>query len=299
MILEKQDIIKALGDFSLELTPKGFAKIKNPLNSYLPQNTKIFITHLLGSDFKETVAAAKAVKAQGFEVINHFALRNFSSVKEIKEGLDLLKEAGIKKILLLGGGTAQQRHEFGDCQHFVISGILDNYEIKALGFAGHPEGNPATKLLHDRTSLIFKKTYALSTPNKDFFFASQFCFQSQPVISWVNQEFGDNYPSIDLRIGLAGICNITSLIKHAQQCGVGASLGFLRKNAPAVVKLFGGLVSPNKLLYELTLAQKTGQLKRNIKFHFFPLGGFEKTALWINKIIKGDFDIEEWGVNTN
>ena len=103
---------------------------------------------------------------------------------------------------------------------------------------------------------------------------TQFCFESGPVIDWMNalEKLGVDLPVI---VGLAGPATPARLMKFALRCGVGASLRSLRGQ----IGSFGRLLletGPDQVLDGLALG-----VTAPAGLHFFPFGGLSKTSEWI------------------
>lgn len=108
--------------------------------------------------------------------------------------------------------------------------------------------------------------------------ATQFCFEADPVIAWVNRLKAEGI-SLPVHIGVAGPAKLQTLIKFAIACGVGPSLRVLQRRAMDVTKLL--------LPYEPTefIAALAAQKAKDPEFgieqvHFFPLGGIKTNATW-------------------
>jgi methylenetetrahydrofolate reductase (NADPH) len=109
--------------------------------------------------------------------------------------------------------------------------------------------------------------------------ATQFCFEAEPVIKWVDRLAAEGI-KIPVHIGIAGPAKLQTLIKFAIACGVGPSLRVLQKRAMDVTKLL--------LPYEPTdvVAALAAHKAANPGFgiesvHFFPLGGIKTNATWV------------------
>jgi len=108
---------------------------------------------------------------------------------------------------------------------------------------------------------------------------TQFCFEADPVIKWANRmtEKGINIP---IHIGVAGPAKLQTLIKFSIACGVGPSLKVLQKRAKDVKKLLLPF-EPNDFLETLAQHKKENPEFNITNIHFFPLGGINASADWI------------------
>lgn len=287
MQLEQQAIQSLCQSYSIETTPRGFEKLA-PLVNYLPKGTTVYITHLTGSTFADTVRTAEAVVAQGYRAVAHIAARNLASPQELETGLLRLNKAGIGDVLLLAGGAGSARH-YRDSLAILESGILEGYELHSIGFAGHPEGLSVASQYEVDKALQMKQSYAIAHPRK-YYLMTQFCFIAEPVLVWCRalKAQGIEFP---VHIGIPGVASTVSLIKHAKACGVGASLNFLLQNSGGL-RLIMGTSEPSKLIADLARAQLQENAIFDYRLHFFPLGDFKKTADWVNAVAMGKFTLD-------
>lgn len=284
--IKKEDVQALCQGYSIETTPRSFTKLA-PLASYLPEGTKVYVTHLPGAGLADTVRVAEAIAAQGYQAIPHIAVRNLSSEQELEMGLIRLNKAGIGDILLLAGSAGSSTH-YRDTIDFLQSGILELYDIHSVGFAAHPEGHPFVAQQEIERALIFKQNYAHQHP-REYYLMTQFCFTAEPVLQWC-ASLSEREIDFPVRIGIPGVAGTAALIKHAKACGVGASLNFLLKNGGTLRRLMG-VSEPNKLIMDLSLARAKAELSAQHQLHFYPLGDFQKTSDWVNAILMGRFTV--------
>jgi methylenetetrahydrofolate reductase (NADPH) len=90
-------------------------------------------------------------------------------------------------------------------------------------------------------------------------------------------EKGINIP---IHIGVAGPAKLQTLIKFSIACGVGPSLKVLQKRAKDVKKLLLPF-EPNDFLETLAQHKKENPEFNITNIHFFPLGGINASADWI------------------
>ena len=94
---------------------------------------------------------------------------------------------------------------------------------------------------------------------------------------------------------MPGLATLKTLLKFAQSYGVGPSIRVLTRQARNLARLM--LVqAPDRLLVELA-AHKASDPDCGIeKLHFYPFGGLQKTAEWVNAVVSGRFAFEERGI---
>ena len=95
---------------------------------------------------------------------------------------------------------------------------------------------------------------------------------------------------LPIRIGIPGPATIKTLFRFAQISGIGPSMRFISKQARNVAKLMT-VQSPHLLLFDLVqgLADDPDCLIEH--FHFYPFGGFSKTAIYANAIASGNIEL--------
>ena len=268
-----------LKGFSIEVMPRTAEKVEN-FRDILPAGTRVYIAHIDGTPIEDMVATAKRLNAEGFPVMPHFPAR---IIKDRATLLDWVAryqgEADVKQGLILAGGVPQPVGDFHTSMQLLESGAFDGFE--RLHVAGHPEGNkdidPDGSDRMVMEAARWKSAFAERTDAK-MAMATQFCFEAEPVIAWVDRLKAEGI-ALPVHIGVAGPAKLQTLIKFAIACGVGPSLRVLQKRAMDVTKLL--------LPYEPTefVAALAAHKARNPDFgiesvHFFPLGGIKTNATW-------------------
>jgi methylenetetrahydrofolate reductase (NADPH) len=273
------EVAAFLGGFSIEVMPRTAEKVES-FREILPVGTRVYIAHIEGTPIDDMVATARRVNAEGYDVMPHFPARIIKDRATLADWLARYKgEANVHQALLLGGGVNTPAGEFDSSMQLVETGLFDGFS--RLHVAGHPEGNrDIDKDGGDAivtAALKWKQAYSERT-DAQMAIATQFCFEADPVIAWVDRLAAAGI-KIPVHIGIAGPAKLQTLIKFAIACGVGPSLRVLQKRAMDVTKLL--------LPYEPTdvVAALAAHKAANPDFgiesvHFFPLGGIKTNATW-------------------
>ncbi|OIQ43284.1 MAG: 5,10-methylenetetrahydrofolate reductase [Roseobacter sp. MedPE-SWde] len=270
-----------LKGYSIEVMPRTAAKVED-FRALLPAGTRVYIAHIDGTPIEDMVATAKRIADEGFDVMPHFPARIIQDEATLGDWIARYQgEAGVKQALLLAGGVAEPKGDFHSSMQLLETGLFDKAGFTNLNVAGHPEPNldidPKGGRANTYAALDWKQEFSKRT-DAEMALATQFCFEAQPVIDWVNElsERGMNLP---VHIGIAGPAKLQTMIKFAIACGVGPSLKVLQKRAKDVTKLLLPH-EPNEILADLA-AHKAANPDFNItKVHFFPLGGIKTNATW-------------------
>lgn len=302
MSVSVEAIAKAGANWSIEVTPTGATKIDS-FAALLAENTSVNVTFLPGTDPNDTIAVAKRLSDEGMNAIPHIAARSLSD-KDQLDGLlkRMTSEANVSEVLVIGGGVDKPVGAFDNTMQVLNTGLIQKYGISRIGVSGHPEGSPD---IHDDAlaqAIADKNAFAVSE-GLSLYMETQFCFDAAAVLSWERaiREAGNALP---IRVGIPGPATIKTLFRFAQISGIGPSMRFIAKQARNVAKLMT-VQSPHLLLAGLANGMSnapTGEDKCLIQhFHYYPFGGFAKTAAYADAVAKGHitlikdggFDVQE------
>lgn len=270
-----------LSGWSIEVMPRTAEKVED-FRAILPPGTRVYIAHIDGTAIEDMVATAKRIAGQGFDVMPHFPARSIADRAMLADWIARYRgEAGVKEGLILAGGRADPAGEFTSSMELIETGLFDGFT--RLHFAGHPEGNkdidPDGSDRMVTEALRWKQAFAARTDAK-VALATQFSFDAQPVIAWVDRLKAEGI-GLPVHIGIAGPAKLQTLIKFAIACGVGPSLQVLQKRAMDVTKLLLPY-EPDEVVNALA-AHKAANPDFGIEqVHIFPLGGISTAAQWAN-----------------
>ena len=289
---EKQRIVDFIKGFSIETTPGSAAKIPD-YRALIRPGTTVAVTFLPGSDFADTVAVAKRLKAEGFRPAPHFAARSIPSHLDFAGNLSRLQgEVGVEEAVVLAGAVPTPLGPFSSSMDLLETGLFDKAGIKRIGVAGHPEGSPDIPDEMILKALKWKNDFALRS-DASFYIATQFCFEAAPIIAWdkAMQAEGNKLP---IHIGVPGLATLKTLLGHAKACGIGNSMRLLTKQAKNVAKLLV-VNAPDELVRDLANYQASDPRCGITQVHMYPLGGMKKSAAWCYAIEDGAFELKKKG----
>jgi methylenetetrahydrofolate reductase (NADPH) len=272
---------------SIEVAPRQAIESED-LPGLFPRGTSVYVTDI-GTDPCETlVKAARRLHDLGFEPVPHFASRRLGTRQALEERVRMMaEEAGVKNVLVIGGGLEKQAGSFSSTMEVLETGFFDKYGIERIGVAGHPEGSPDFSKDVAVQALRLKQEFAERTDAK-MRIVTQFGFDAKKFIAWADTLKNDGI-DLPVHLGVAGPAKITTLIKFAAMCGVGNSISFLKKNALSLTTLATSH-SPETVVgpIESHLLTNTSTPIRQI--HVFAFGGLKKTSEWL--IERGSWDIK-------
>lgn len=275
-----------MAGFTIETTPGTAAKIAD-YREHLRPGAAVAVTFLPGSDYADTVAVARRLRAEGFEPAPHIAARSITGEAALRDFLARLRgEAGVTSAVVLAGAVDQALGPYASSMEVLESGLLDEFGITTIGVAGHPEGSPDISDEALAAALQFKNDLA-ERSGADFYLVTQFVFEAAPVIAWERavRAAGNRLP---VHVGIPGLATLKTLISHARACGVGPSMRFLTRQARNVARLVR-VSAPDKLVLDLARHRAIDADCAIVKAHIYPLGGLRRSAEWAYALSDGAF----------
>ena len=279
-----EQIQAAASDWSIEVTPTGATKIDSFADCLAP-GTTVNVTFLPGSDPMDTVAVAQRLHNDGMKPVPHLAARSLKDADQLDALLSAFtKQAGVSEVLVIGGGVDNPVGQFASSIEVLNTGLIQKYGINDIGVAGHPEGSPDISDDEIVEALALKNELA-KRDGLNLYIETQFCFEADIVLAWEKsiRAAGNNLP---IRVGIPGPATIKTLFRFAQVSGIGPSMCFIAKQAKNVAKLMT-VQSPHILLDDLAEGMAADQDCMIKHFHFYPFGGFAKTAAYAQAIADG------------
>ena len=272
---------------SIEVSPKQAIESAD-LPGLFPAGTRVYITDI-GIDPVETlVAAAKRVGDLGYTAVPHFASRRLGSRNALEDRvIATTQEAGVRDVLIIGGGLSQQAGDFSSTMEVLETGFFDKYGVTDIAVAGHPEGSPDFSADVASEALRLKRDFGLRTGAK-VRIVTQFGFDGDAFVAWANSVAASGV-DLPIHLGVAGPAKITTLIKYAAMCGVGNSLAFFKKNTRSIATLATSH-SPEAVVSPIETAWRNDPACAVRQIHVFPFGGIKKASEWL--VSRGSWDIK-------
>jgi methylenetetrahydrofolate reductase (NADPH) len=266
-----------LADYSLEMNAKDTPKLEEAAH-LIPRGTLISITFLPSEDFAARVQAAATVRKLGFEPVPHISARRTASERDLEAFLAALaREANIDRAFVIAGDLPGAEGPFEDALAIFKTGLLGKYGVKQVGIAGYPEGHPDISDAKLWQALRDKQG-ALEDQGQNVFIMTQFGFDADPILSWLEKARRAGV-SAPVRIGVAGPTSVKALLRFAMRCGVGTSAKVLAKYGVSITRLLT-TAGPDPVIESLGRGLDPA-VHGQTHLHFYPFGGFLKTAEWV------------------
>jgi methylenetetrahydrofolate reductase (NADPH) len=277
-------IAQMLQGYSIEVNPKDSKALDAALHR-LNRGTEVFLTWIPGADPMHMIGEAAKLQRAGLLAVPHIGARHLESATQLEQlAVRLAGDAGVDRILLVGGDRAKPAGPY-DCSLAVMqTGVFQKAGITRMAVAGFPEGNPNIPEPALREVLGAKVNFARSY-GLQLSIVTQFCFKAEPIVGWLQRLRAGRIEN-PVRVGLAGPASLVTLARYAVRCGVGNSLRVLTEH-PSFARLLAEK-GPEPVIRGIALSAepgKNGLLPFGIAgLHFFVFGGFNQTLDWINAV---------------
>jgi len=252
--------------FSLEMLPKQVGKIKDVPKSIVDD---IYITYIPGSSRNEIVNAAKIILESGFNPIPHCPARTIPDEQFLVNYLRDLVQVGVKCILVIGGSVSKPTGKFSNSMELLNTGLFGETGIKLVNIAGHPEGNPDDD---NHFENMISKCKWLKNNHLESNIVTQWCLSPDITNSWTlktKNEIKKIGADIKIHLGIAGPAKLTTILRYAKICGVGASTSVFMKQGLDIRKIVNH--NPDNIIKNL---------KGYDKLHIYPFGGISEFLGW-------------------
>ncbi len=273
----KQKLGALLKNYSIEMTAKDVPHLEAAAD-IIPPGTKIPVTFLPGETFEMRIAASKRVRELGFLPIPHVSARRLTSQFELEGYLSgLQQEVGTDHVFVVAGDPPQPMGPYEDALSIIRSGVLAKYGFRRIGISGYPEGHQ--DIGNEKLWQAMRdKELALRERSHDFAVVTQFAFDADPVLAWLQQVRATGIQAL-IRVGVPGPASVKRLLAFAARCGVAASGSVMKKYGLSLTKLLSS-AGPDQLIAEYAGALDPAR-HGEVLMHFYPFGGLRATAEWI------------------
>ncbi|MGX1308490.1 methylenetetrahydrofolate reductase (NADPH) [Amorphus suaedae] len=265
---------------SIEASPKQILELAD-LELLFPARTRVYLTDTGTAPAAVQIEAARRLSRAGYVAVPHIPVRRIESRAELENRLQRLAlDGGVREALVIAGGVPRPAGPFASSMDALATGMFADAGITSIAVAGHPEGSPDISEDEIRKAVAWKNEFAART-GADMRIVTQFSFDPRLVIAW-SRRLARSGNQLPIHVGVAGPAKITTLVKYAALCGVGASMSFLRSKGASLAVLATSY-SPEGVLgpLEAHLAEEPGSAIAQV--HVYPFGGLRRTAEWLSE----------------
>src|ERR1700731_333345 len=175
-------LLKFAREASIEINVQDTRHLESS-RRFLAPGTKLYVSHLPGQAWKETVATCHSVRAAGFNPVPHLPVRLVAGSDMLHHILEALRASGAWDLLLISGDYPSAAGPYSAVASVLQSGLLQQHGIGKVCVAGHPEGHPKGPLEEIRRAERDKVSIA-AAQGLQVTLLTQFVFESGPLVEW-------------------------------------------------------------------------------------------------------------------
>jgi methylenetetrahydrofolate reductase (NADPH) len=254
--------------------------------SSLARGTPIYVSAVPARPLAEQIDIAARIAAVGLEPVPHIAARAFADAAALDRHLGGLREASVRRVLIIGGDHTAPTGPFHSANEVIESGLLQARGIAETAVAAYPDGHRRLGPAELDRALATKLEAAAAT-GLLVHIVTQFGFAAAPIRAWI-ARLRDQGIDHKVRVGFAGPATLAGLLRYARICGVAASAQALARQAGLAKPVFG-LMAPDAVLRPI--AEAAAQLG-DIAPHFYAFGGLAAAVRWASAAAAGRITLD-------
>ena len=268
--------VNLITDLTFEVVP---LKSLDAAIDALPPNSKVSVTCSPVKGIATTMELTEQIRNRGHVAIPHIAARMVESKQHTAEIAGWMRTEQIGRLFLVGGDADPPAGPYDAAVDFLADLLDAGPELHTVGVTSYPDSHVAIPDEALRHALLAKQAL-LAEAGINGYASTQMCFDPDRILTWLD---GERAAGLDLPIhlGIAGVIDRAKLMTMGARLGIGASLGYLKKNRKAITKLVTmSHYDPNDLLVPLS-----PHLRRlNVEdLHCFTFNQVEATEEWRQK----------------
>jgi len=279
---ERSALSHILGHSSIELTTNGREAIEAAAQ-HLPAGTRVYVPKMPRQTLADKLVQISLLRELGLDPVPHVVARQLASRNELRTFLNrAVAEAGVSRVLVIGGDQQQETGPFPASAAVIASGLLEEAGITRVDVAGYPDGHPqiAPKIL--RADLDLKLRLAREQ-DLQIGIVTQFSFVPAGIADYCS-AIAKQAPGVPVYAGIPGPTNPRQLLRYARICGVSTSIKAVNLLGLNAVKL-ARHSSPDRQLEVLADRSSLDLAGHLSGVHVFSFGGFIESARWIAESI--------------
>jgi methylenetetrahydrofolate reductase (NADPH) len=276
---DKQDLAILLRGYSVEVTAHG-AAAADICRAHLPPGTEVYVAFTPRDTHHGVVDTATKLHEAGFLPVPHVTARNVASFTQLNDFLARLAgEAGVTRVLALGGDADRPAGSYHSSLALLESGLFQRHGITRVGLACYPEAHrkidaeTMDQALHAKLDLARRA-------GLEAWLVSQFCFEAAPIVRCAKRLRASSVGA-PFRVGLAGPADLRRMWKYGLYCGIGNSIRALGGRVDAVANLLARQ-TPDAIVADLAAAVRRDPTLEIEGVHIFTFGGVAGAVDWAN-----------------
>ncbi len=272
-----------LAQSSIELTTNGREAIEEAAR-HLPAGTRVYVPKMPRQTLEDKLVQISLLHELGLEPVPHIVARQLASRMELRDFLARATgEAGVRRVLVIGGDQQQEAGPFPASAVVIASGLLQEAGITHVDVAGYPDGHPDIPRETLRADFDLKCQLA-DEQNLRLGIVTQFSFAPAGIADYCS-AIARRAPDVPVYAGIPGPTNPKQLLRYARICGVATSIKAVNLLGLNAVKL-ALHSSPDRQVETLAGCRALGESGQLAGVHVFSFGGFVESAEWLARSLR-------------
>ena len=271
--MSKEHLRHLVATMGFEVIP--FKSAEDKVLASVDTSVPLTVTTTVAKGIERTVEAATHLQKSGFDAAPHLAARLFRDDAHVADVAQQLRDAGIRRVFVIGGDAPEPVGEFADALGLLESIARTGHRFDQVGIGGYPEGHP------NFSDAVASRALVEKAPHADRVI-TQMCFDPMVTTSWAQRMQADG-ATLEFHAGLPGPVTRQKLIRISASLGLGQSARFLQKQSGLWRFFLPGAFNPTKLLKRLAVAQPEGKAVID-GVHIFTFNEFAAAEQWRLKL---------------
>jgi methylenetetrahydrofolate reductase (NADPH) len=268
---------------SIELTTNGREAIEAAAR-HLPAGTRVYVPKMPRQTLDDKLVQICLLRELGLEPVPHIVARQLASRMELRDFLARAAgEAGVRRVLVIGGDQQQEAGPFPASAMVIASGLLPEAGITHVDVAGYPDGHPDIPQQTLQADLDLKRQLA-HEQGLHLGIVTQFSFAPAGIADFCS-TIARRAPDVPVYAGIPGPTNPKQLLRYARICGVSTSIKAVNLLGLNAVKL-ALHSSPDRQVETLAGCKSLGKSGQLAGVHVFSFGGFVESAEWLARSLR-------------
>ena len=227
-----------------------------------------------------TIDVATRVAALGHDAVVHLAARMVRDESHLGAVLERLAAGGIDDVFAIGGDGDDTLGPYASAVELLPAIAAHERRPRRIGIGAYPEGHPMIDPATLEAALRRKAELA-------DYMTTQLCFDPTALTRWLEHTRAEGV-ELPLYVGIPGAVDRRHLLEVSMRVGVGASIGFIRKQH-GLRQLLGRPEHAADHLHD-TFAPLVGDPSLGIAgLHFFTFNRLSATLAW-----EGQRSVARW-----
>ena len=270
----REALARLLHGYSTEVIPRDQKSIEAACE-LLPRGAEVFIAAVPGETPDRMVAAASRLREAGLTPVPHVTARGLASLDDADRLIGrLAHQAGVDRVLALGGDRDQPAGELHSSQQLIASGLFRKHALGKVFIACYPERHPRVES-EVLESARAAKLRLVADQGLEVELISQFCFEPGPIVALAKRL------RAPYRVGVAGPASRATLVRYGLMCGIGPSLRALRQRQS---RTLAPAETPEPLLAEVAAARQADPALTITGVHLFTFGSLARSVQFAEEL---------------